>query len=69
MTGAPTTCNFAYSGALSEAVLLGNVAFRVGKKIEWDGEKMKATNAPEADKYVREEYRKGWALSGVEGLI
>ncbi len=67
--GSPTTCNFAYSGALSEAVLLGNVAFRVGKKIEWDGAAMKATNAPEADKYIREEYRKGWALSGIEGLV
>jgi predicted dehydrogenase len=67
--GTPTTCNFAYSGALSESVLLGNVAFRVGKKLEWDGAKMKATNAPEADKYIREEYRKGWSLSGVDGLV
>ena len=66
--GSPTTCNFDYSGALSEAVLLGNVAFRVGKKIEWDGAKLKAKNAPEADKYIREEYRKGWALAGVEGV-
>jgi len=67
--GSPTTCNFDYSGALSETVLLGNVAFRVGKKIQWNGEEMKITNAPEADQYIREEYRKGWALSGVEGLV
>lgn len=66
--GSPTTCNFEYSGALSETVLLGNVAFRVGKKIEWNGQDMKATNAPEADRYIREEYRKGWNLSGVDGL-
>jgi len=59
-TGGPTTCNFSYSGALSEAVLLGNVAFRVGKKLEWDAENLKAANAPEADKYVRNTYRKGW---------
>src|SRR5262245_774539 len=37
-TGSPTTCNFAYSGALAEAVLLGNVAYRYGKTLEWDGE-------------------------------
>ncbi|NQU22952.1 MAG: Gfo/Idh/MocA family oxidoreductase [Candidatus Nealsonbacteria bacterium] len=61
-TGSETTCNFNYSGALSEAVLLGNVAFRVGKKLDWDGAKMKATNCPEADQYLRREYRKGWTL-------
>ncbi|MDP7206943.1 MAG: AMP-binding protein, partial [Pirellulaceae bacterium] len=42
--GTPTTCNFDYSGALSEAVLLGNVAFRAGKPLEWDAENLKATN-------------------------
>jgi predicted dehydrogenase len=38
--GGPTTCNFDYSGALTEAALLGNVAFRVGKKLEWDDKKL-----------------------------
>jgi hypothetical protein len=38
------------------------VAFRVGKKLEWDAENMRARNAPEADKFIRREYRKGWAL-------
>src|SRR5690606_20627202 len=50
-TGSPTTCNFDYSGALTEAVLLGIVAYRTGKKLEWDAENLKATNAPEADQY------------------
>jgi len=59
-TGSATTCNFDYSGALTETVLLGIVAQRVGKKIQWDGANLKATNAPEADQYVRKEYRKGW---------
>lgn len=63
-TGSPTTCNFDYSGALTEAVLLGNVAFRTGKKLQWDAKNLKATNAPEADQYVRREYRKGWELEG-----
>jgi predicted dehydrogenase len=60
--GSPTTCNFDYSAALSETVLLGNIAFRVGKKLEWDTESMKATNAPEADVLVRPELRDGWGL-------
>ena len=61
-TGAPTTCHFDYSGALSEAVLLGNVAYRVGKKIEWNGQELRATNCPEAETYLRREYRDGWLL-------
>jgi hypothetical protein len=61
-TGSPTTCNFNYSGALTEAVLLGNVAYRTGNKIEWDPKKLVATNCPEAERFIRREYRKGWAL-------
>ena len=62
-TGAPTTCSFDYSGPLTEANHLGNVAYRLGRKIEWDPKTLKAKNAPEADQYIRREYRKGWALS------
>ena len=62
-TGAATTCNFVYSGALTEANHLGNVAHRVGKKIEWDAKKLKVKNAPEAAKIIRREYRKGWKLA------
>jgi predicted dehydrogenase len=58
-----TTCHFEYGGALAEAGLLGNVSYRVGKKkLDWDAEKLKATNCPEADQYIRREYRKGWVL-------
>jgi predicted dehydrogenase len=59
-TGAPTLCNFDYSGALIEHNLLGCVAFRVGKKLQWDPVHLKATNCPEADRYLRKQYRKGW---------
>ena len=59
-TGAPTLCNFEYSGALIEHNLLGNVAYRLGKPLEWDAANFKATNAPEADKYLKKKYRKGW---------
>ena len=62
-TGAPTTCNFAYSGPLTIANHLGSVAFRVGKKIEWDAKHLKVTNSPEAQALIGREYRKGWSLS------
>ena len=61
-TGEPTTCHFGYSGWLTEANHLGNVAYRVGKKLEWDPETMRAKNAPEADVLIRREYRKPWKL-------
>ena len=44
-TGAPTTCNFEYAGWLTEANHLGNVAYRTGKKLEWDAAKLYAHNA------------------------
>ena len=63
-TGAPTTCNFDYSGALIEHNLLGAVAFRTGKKLEWDADKLQATNCPEAEQFVKKTYRDGWVLNG-----
>ena len=61
--GTPTTCNFDYSGALSEAVLLGNVAYRTGKRLQWDAAALKATNCPEADRLIRKAYRPGWEVA------
>jgi hypothetical protein len=61
-TGAPTTCNFEYAGWLTEANHLGNVAYRVGKKLEWDAKKLRAKNAPEAKALIHQQYRKGWKL-------
>ena len=61
-TGSPTTCPFSYSGPLTEANHLGNVAYRVGKKINWDAKSLKVTNVPEAARLIRREYRKGWSL-------
>jgi predicted dehydrogenase len=60
----PTTCNWDYSGALSEAVLLGNVAYRLGKPIEWDAKKLKVKNAKERDwkPLVKPEYHGNWKL-------
>jgi len=60
--GKPAMSNFDYAALLTETILLGNLAMRVGKKVEWDGENMKSTNCPDAEQYVRREYRKGWSL-------
>ena len=61
-TDRQTSCNFEYSGWLTEANHLGNVAYRVGKKITWDAAQLRCPNAPEADQYIRREYRAGWKL-------
>lgn len=55
--------NFGYGAMLTETILLGNVAIRAaGKRLEWDGPNMKFPNAPEAEKFLHTEYRKGWTL-------
>lgn len=54
--------NFDYAGPLNETVLLGNVALRTGQKINWDAKKMKVTNMRKANKYIEEDYRRGWSL-------
>jgi predicted dehydrogenase len=60
--GKPSLCNFDYAGPLAETVLLGNVAYKTGKKLDWDAAALKAKGCPEADRYLRKEYRKGWTL-------
>jgi predicted dehydrogenase len=57
-----TTCNFDYSGALTEKVLLGNVAYRAGGKLEYDAKTGRVTNNANAAQFLRREYRKGWTL-------
>jgi predicted dehydrogenase len=53
---------FAYSGPFTEALLVGNLAVRLQKRIEWDSAAMKATNAPEADALIRKTYRSGFGI-------
>jgi hypothetical protein len=59
-TGATTTCNFDYAGWLTEANHLGNVAYRTGKKLEWDAARL---YAPDAEQFIHREYQKGWTLT------
>jgi predicted dehydrogenase len=60
--GPAAMANFDYAGPFTEMVLLGNVAMRVGKRIDWDSEHLRARELPAADQYIRREYRKGWTL-------
>lgn len=62
-TGIPTTCNFEYAADLTIANHLGNLAYRLGRKIEWDSRNLRAKNAPEAEALIRREYREGWSLT------
>ncbi len=57
-----TTCNFEYSGALSEAVMLGVASFRSQQAIEWDAANLKVKNDAGAQQLIHKEYRKGWTL-------
>ena len=61
-TGGPTTCNFEYSGALTEAVLLGVVSYRSGDSLKWDAKNLRVTNSSKAQQLIHKEYRKGWTL-------
>jgi predicted dehydrogenase len=54
--------SFDYAVPLTETVLLGTVAILAQKPLEWDGDRMKVTNVPDANRYVKDDYRRGWSL-------
>jgi len=63
--GTKSTTDFSYSGPLTEAMLLANVAVRLADKnvkLLWDGAKMEFTNLPEANELLHFNYRPGWSL-------
>jgi hypothetical protein len=62
--GAPAYSNFDIAAYLTEIILLGCIALRVGvgKRMEWDGPNMKSPNLPEAAKFVKRQNRPGWDL-------
>lgn len=63
--GQPAGCNFDWAGPLTETVLLGNVALRAGKPLEWDAGQARFLNQPDASRYLQDEYRNGWSLEAV----
>ena len=61
-----TSTPFDYSGPLTESVLLGCLATRFPQTtLEWNAKAMKITNKPEANQFVRRQYRKGWEVQGL----
>jgi predicted dehydrogenase len=52
--------DFDTGGHLTEIGLAAVMALRVGRDVEWDGEAMRAKNAPEAERIIRRKYRKAW---------
>ena len=63
-TSSKTHCDFDYSGSMMEQMLLGLVAHRAGKKLEYDQATGRVTNSTEANDYLKREYRGGWTLNG-----
>jgi predicted dehydrogenase len=61
--GPRASSHFGYAARLTEFILLGNVALRARKLLRWDGPAMRATNAPEADQFLRGSYRAGWEIT------
>jgi predicted dehydrogenase len=61
-SGKQPGCHFGYAGPFTEAYQLGNIALRVGHRVEWDPLAFRITNCREANQYLRREYRRGWDL-------
>jgi hypothetical protein len=63
-TSSKTHCDFDYSGSMIEQMLLGLVAHRMGKRLEYDGAAGRVTNSAEANDYLKRTYRANWTLNG-----
>lgn len=57
-----TTCNFDYSHRLNKGALLANLAYRLGARLEWDGDRERVTNHREANRFLTRRYRRPWKL-------
>jgi predicted dehydrogenase len=60
--GVAAGSNFEYSSRLTESVVLGNVAIRARRKIEWDSAAMKVTNVAPANEFISKQYRAGFGV-------
>ncbi|MEX1115196.1 MAG: Gfo/Idh/MocA family oxidoreductase [Akkermansiaceae bacterium] len=59
--GAKPVSNFEdHAGPLTEMVLAGNLAVRLGKKIDWDMANLDARGLPEVKAMLKRQYRTGW---------
>ena len=65
--GKQPSCHFGYAGPFTEAYQLGNIALRVGHRVEWDPLAFRITNCREANQYLRRTCRRGWELQEIAG--
>ena len=66
-TGKAPNSNFSYAGPLTETVLLGVIASRIGNDEEllWDSKNLRFTNSTAANQFVKDDYRQGWEIKGL----
>ncbi|MEE8148071.1 MAG: Gfo/Idh/MocA family oxidoreductase, partial [Longimicrobiales bacterium] len=60
--GKPATCNFDYSGPMTETLLLDNLAYRAGESFDWDAEQLQVPGSAKAAEYIRTPFRRGWGV-------
>lgn len=65
--GTQPGANFEYASRLTEVVLLGNLAIRLGRTIKWDSENLKVVGIPEADPMIKRQYRESWEFPVFKG--
>jgi hypothetical protein len=61
--GKPATCNFDLGSRMTEVALLGTLAARTARYLEWDSANLTITNDADANRLVNPPYRSGWKLA------
>lgn len=54
--------NFGYASTLTEALLVGDLALRLGRDIEWDSKNLGVPGHRDADRFIRPQFRAGWSM-------
>jgi predicted dehydrogenase len=60
--GETAGCDFQQASSITEAVLLGNIAVRTGRTLEWDAARGQFTNHVDSNRLLSEPYHNGWSL-------
>lgn len=63
-TNLKTDCDFDYAGKMIETLMLGLVAHRAGKTLNYNAQNGTITNHKEANAFLKKTYRNGWTLNG-----
>jgi predicted dehydrogenase len=55
-------CDIEIGAHIARIAQLGNIAYRLGEQVNWDGDKQQFINNPKADEYIKAHYRAPWEL-------